>query len=107
MTSDRLEQLLSFLKNSPGDAFITFAVAKEYEGLGDEENALKYYLQLVENEADYVGTYYHLGKLYEKLEDAEKALSTYKQGMDIAKSQGDQHAFNELAGAKLNLGDEE
>lgn len=107
MTSDRLQQLLDFLKNSPGNSFINFAIAKEYEGLGDDKNALAYYLQLVENDENYVGTYYHLGKLYEKFEDFEKAFSTYKQGMKIAKDQGDQHAFNELAGAKLNLGDDE
>ena len=107
MTSDRLQQLFSFLKNSPGDSFINFAIAKEYENLGDDKNALKYYLQLVTNDANYVGTYYHLGKLYEKSEDFEKAFSTYKEGMKIAQAQGDQHAFNELAGAKLNLGDDE
>jgi tetratricopeptide (TPR) repeat protein len=107
MASERLQKLLSFLKNSPNDSFINFAIAKEYESLGDDKNAMKYYLQLVENDEMYVGTYYHLGKLYEKMDDAEKAFSTYKQGMEIAKSLGDQHAFNELAGAKLNLGDDE
>lgn len=107
MVSDRLQQLLSLLKNSPNDSFINFAVAKEYESLGDDKKALKYYLQLVEKDAMYVGTYYHLGKLYEKMEELEKAFSTYKDGMNVAKLQGDQHAYNELAGAKLNLGDDE
>ena len=107
MTSDRLEQLLGLLKNSPNDSFINFAIAKEFEGLDDDENALKYYLQLVAEDVNYVGTYYHLGKLYEKMEEFETAFSTYKDGMQIAKSQGDQHAYNELAGAKLNLGDDE
>ncbi len=107
MVSDRLQQLFSLLKNSPNDSFIIFAIAKEYEGLGDDKNALKYYLQLVEKDVNYVGTYYHLGKLYEKMEAFEKAFSTYKDGMNIAKSLGDQHAYNELAEAKLNLGDDE
>ncbi len=107
MTSVRLKQLLSLLENSPNDSFINFAIAKEYEGLNDDKNAFDYYLQLVENDSNYVGTYYHLGKLYEKNEDIEKAFSTYKEGMKIAKMQNDQHALNELAGAKLNLGDDE
>ncbi len=107
MASDRLQQLLSMLKNSPNDSFLNFAVAKEYEGSNDDKNAFKFYLQLVENDSNYVGTYYHLGKLYEKSEDFEKAFSTYKEGMKVAKSQNDQHAFNELAEAKLNLGDDE
>ena len=107
MTSDRLQQLLSLLKNSPGDSFLIFAIAKEYEGLGDVDQALLHYCELVEHDADYVGTYYHLGKLYEKLDDPEKAFSTYKNGMEVAKKIGDQHALSELAGAKLNLGDDE
>ena len=107
MPTDRLQQLLSLLKNSPNDSFINFAIAKEYENLGKDDIALEYYLQLVEKAPKYVGTYYHLGMHYEKLDELEKAFSTYKEGMKIAKSQGDQHAFNELAGAKLNLGDDE
>ena len=107
MSSDRLTQLLDFLKNSPGDAFILFAIAKEHEGLGNQEEALKHYLELTEKQPDYVGTYYHLGKLYEKQGAFEKAFSTYKTGMQVAKKMGDQHILSELAGAKLNLGEEE
>ena len=107
MGTERLQQLLSFLENKPDDSFINFAIAKEYEGLGDDEMAMKFYLKLVQNDEMYVGTYYHLGALYEKSGAIEKAFSTYNKGMKIAKSQGDQHAYNELAGAKLNLGDEE
>jgi tetratricopeptide (TPR) repeat protein len=107
MTSDRLQQLLSLLKNNPNDSFVNFAIAKEYENFNDHENALKYYLQLVEQDKMYVGTYYHLGKLYEKMEEPGLAFSTYKDGMKVARELGDQHAYNELAGAKLNLGDDE
>ena len=107
MTSDRLQQLLSLLKNNPNDSFILFAIAKEYENLADSKTALKYYLKLTEHDKMYVGTYYHLGKLYEKMNEPGQAFSTYKTGMEVAKSLDDLHAFNELAGAKLNLGDDE
>ena len=107
MDSPRLQQLFAFLENSPKDSFITFAIAKEYEGLGNDQKALAYYLELCKNDADYVGTYYHLGKLYEKLERLDTAFQTYKDGMAIAKKMGDQHALSELAGAKLALGDDE
>ena len=107
MESARLQQLFGFLENSPKDSFITFAIAKEYESLELRQKALDYYNKLIENDPNYVGTYYHLGKLLELLDEPEKAFATYKEGMSIAKSLGDQHAFNELAGAKLNLGDDE
>lgn len=103
----RLDQLLSLHNNNPTDSFLLFAIAKEYEKLEQTERALNYYLDLLKGDPDYVGTYYHLGKLYEHLAEPEKAFATYTNGMQIAKQQKDQHALSELAGARLNLGDEE
>ncbi len=105
--SQRLQQLMGFLETMPNDAFILFALAKEYEGLENWEKALEYYLRLTNEQSDYVGTYYHLGKLYERLDKIPTAFQTYKAGMNVAKKAGDQHALSELAGAKLELGDDE
>lgn len=107
MSTPRLQQLYKFLEESPNDSFILFAIAKEYEKIGDAEKTLAYYLKLKETDPNYVGTYYHLGKHYEEKQDFRTAFFTYKTGMEIAKKMGDQHAFNELAGAKLGVGDEE
>ena len=103
MTSPRLAQLFSFLEESPDDAFILFAIAKEYEKLEVFETAFEYYHKLVAVDPDYVGTYYHLGKLYEEVEDGEKALEIYQKGIETAKKIKDQHALSELMGAKMNL----
>lgn len=103
METPRLQQLFSFLEASPNDAFLNFAIAKEYEGIGDFPKALEYYLQLVANAPDYVGTYYHLGKLYERLDDLPQALQTYENGITVARNVGDRHALSELMGAKMEL----
>jgi len=100
MSTPRLQQLFDFLKKSPGEPFLLFAIAKEYERISDLENAKSYYLQLEQNHADYVGTYYHLGKLYESEDKLDFAISTYEKGMEVAKAAGDKHAFGELRGAK-------
>ncbi len=105
--SDRLELLKSMLKDSPNDSFLLFAIAKEYEGLENIQAALDFFLQLKKENPKYVGLYYHLGKLYEKNEEIEKAFFTYKEGIQIAREAGDDHAVSELAGAKLYLGDDE
>ncbi|MFK7806281.1 MAG: tetratricopeptide repeat protein [Saprospiraceae bacterium] len=103
----RLDQLLNMLEGQPKDSFLLFALAKEYEKGNQLEDSMKYYLELRDNDPNYVGTYYHLGKLYEQFGKAEEAFKTYTEGMVVAKAQGDQHSRNELAGARLNLGDEE
>ncbi|RMG87186.1 MAG: tetratricopeptide repeat protein, partial [Bacteroidetes bacterium] len=50
MDTTRLNQLLKFLEDSPKDSFLMFAVAKEYEGLGDQQKALDFYLRLTETD---------------------------------------------------------
>ncbi|HTD98222.1 MAG TPA: tetratricopeptide repeat protein [Mucilaginibacter sp.] len=96
MELSRLEKLLEFLKNEPNDEFLQYALATEYLRLNETDKALQYYENLVNNHPDYVGTYYHLGKLYEALNRKPDAISTYEKGMAIAKSKRDNHAFSEL-----------
>ena len=103
----RLEKLLQYHAASPKDSFLLFALAKEYEKMGDDDKALEYYLQIREYDPGYVGLYYHLGKLYLRKNELETAIETYKTGMEIAKKAGDQHAFSELAGAKMEISDED
>ncbi len=105
MKNKRLNQLLAFHQENPEDSFILFALAKEYEKNEDYDKALLHYTLLVEKDVNYVGTYYHYGKLKEALGHLEEALEIYQKGMSIAKNSGDQHALGELAGAKLNVED--
>lgn len=99
MQNQRLTKLFEFLQTDSKDSFIIYAIATEYNVSGDQENALKYYLMLTENDPNYVGTYYHLGKLYEKLENKQEAISVYQKGMQIAREKRDMHALSELQGA--------
>lgn len=96
MQASRLEKLLEFIKNEPDDEFLKYALATEYLRLNDTGKALAYYEDLVNNHPNYVGTYYHLGKLYEALNRKPDAVSTYEKGMQIARGKRDNHAFAEL-----------
>ncbi|OAQ42131.1 hypothetical protein A5893_03175 [Pedobacter psychrophilus] len=103
---NRLEKLLEFIDNEPNDPFLKYALATEYLRLNNQDEALKFYLDLVQNHQDYVGTYYHLGKLYELRQEQELALKTYQKGMDVAKKIKDNHAYSELMGVFNSLQDE-
>lgn len=95
----RLEQLLEFLKESPHDPFIHYAIASEHLKAGQQDQALAGFEGMIINFPDYVGTYYHLGKLYESLGDLQQAIQTYQKGMEKAKAAGNSHAFGELQAA--------
>ena len=89
MQLSRLEKLLEFLQNEPEDEFLQYALATEYLRLNDTEKALQYYESLIKNHPDYVGTYYHLGKLYEALNRKPDAINIYEKGMETAKRRGE------------------
>jgi tetratricopeptide (TPR) repeat protein len=99
MQNTRLSKLLEFLDQDPNDPFVLYALATEYNTMGNTENAFSYYYKLVNQHPDYVGTYYHLGKLLEKTEQKTEALAIYQKGMTAARSKRDMHAFSELQGA--------
>jgi tetratricopeptide (TPR) repeat protein len=108
MQVNRLEKLLEFIKNEPGDPFLKYALATEYLRINETEKALTYYEDLVNNHPGYTGTYYHLGKLYEALDRRQDAIKTYETGMKITKERRDNHAFSELRAVydELMEGDE-
>ena len=95
--------LKKMYEENPTDSFVLFALAKEHQNLNENQTSLGYFQKLLKVDENYVGAYYHLGKLYESMEDLEKAMSTYRKGMQIAGDQGDQHARSELAGALMNI----
>jgi tetratricopeptide (TPR) repeat protein len=96
MSNTRISRLLEFLEKEPNDPFLNYALATEYLVLGDSSLALTYFEELIENHPDYVGTYYHLGKLYEILGRKDEAIATYKNGIEVAANQQNAHARSEL-----------
>jgi tetratricopeptide (TPR) repeat protein len=96
MNNDRLEQLISILNQGSKDPFIKYAIATEYLKEGIVSEALKYYEDLIENSPDYIGTYYHLGKLYDHLGRKYDAKITFEKGITVAKENKKLHALSEL-----------
>lgn len=103
----RKAQIESMLAEAPNDAFLRFALAKEFEKEGADAGAREIYESLLEDQPEYVGTYYHLGKTLERLEEQAKAWKVYSDGIKITRKLGEDHAMRELAGARMELGDEE
>lgn len=101
-TSQRLDLLLGILKETPTDSFVIFAIAKEYENIGNQNEAIQYYHNLYQIDPDYVGLYFHWGKLHEEMNASDKAIEIYSLGIAVASLQKDGHAERELRAAKYN-----
>jgi Tfp pilus assembly protein PilF len=100
---DRISKLKEFLEANEKDSFIQHALALEYVKAGDDVEARKLFETLLQQNEDYIGTYYHLGKLLERNDEKQNALAWYERGMLKAKEAGDQHAYNELQAAYEDL----
>lgn len=99
----RLAVLQSMLEEDPADSFLLFAMAKEYEKQDNLPQAIEYYEKVVQNDSNYTGVYYHLGAAQAEMGDRDKAIGTYKEGIEICKAVGDQHALSELKSVLMNL----
>ena len=99
----RLNQLLNLYKDDPKDEFVLFALAQEYQKMGETSTAINFFLNLKTQNPNYVGLYYHLAKIYVSLDEVAKATKIYSEGMDVAQRIGDLHALGELKNAKLNF----
>lgn len=98
MNSERLNQLLDFLKDDPNDPFTIYAIATEYYSSAPDK-ALEYYELLLNEHADYLATYYHVGKLYADFGESEKAENSFKKGIALAQNQNESLARRELQNA--------
>jgi Tfp pilus assembly protein PilF len=97
---ERIQKLENFLQQSPKDNFLRHALALEWIKVGDEQKAQALFEAILTESPDYVGSYYHLGKLLERAGEISKAIEWYEKGMAAAKAAKDQHSYNELQAAK-------
>lgn len=107
MNTARLQQLLTFQEQTPNDPFIQYALATEYIAGKDDTTAQTYFEKLIQDHPEYIGTYYHYGKLLERQNQPEKAITIYQTGIMIARKINDRHAGNELKEALAMINGEE
>ncbi len=103
---DRIEKLRSFIAADPKDLFSRHALAMELVKLGSLEMAILEMEAILILDENYLGSYYHLGKLFEKLSSFDKALHVYEKGISVARNLQKQHELRELQGALNQLKDE-
>jgi tetratricopeptide (TPR) repeat protein len=99
---NRIEQLEEFLRESPQDPFLHYALIMEFLKGDDTEKTRAGFENMLANFPDYVGSYYHFGKFLEKMGESAKAEEVYKLGISVATKIRNHHAKGELMGA-LNM----
>lgn len=106
MASDKkskIKQLARQIKKNPSDSFSKFALALEFQKQEEYKNARILFEDILESDPDYVGVYYHLGKLYELHNRLKDAREMYKRGIPKAKKVNKKRTQSELEEALFNV----
>jgi Tfp pilus assembly protein PilF len=103
MSSERLDRLQSFLRQRPEDPFLHYALLLEWIRLGAEEDAENALDHLLKHHPDYLGTYYSAGSWCRNRAQVERAAELFRQGLALARAQGEHKTAAELQAALLDL----
>jgi Tfp pilus assembly protein PilF len=100
---DRIEKIKELLLKTPDDNFLKHALALEYIKIENDKEARRLFEEILTQDENYLGSYYHLGKLLERNNEAALAISYYEKGMEVAKKADETRAYNELKSAYEEL----
>lgn len=99
----KIRDLAASLKENPNDSFIKFALALELLKKDDVSKAKVLFESILKQDPDYLGVYYHLGKLYERTDRPEDAQIMFTDGLKVARQQNDKRTELELLDALESL----
>lgn len=84
--TERIQYLTLLLRNDPRDSFLNYALALEYNNLGNFDDAIDLLESLRFNDPGYSPTYYQLGSIYIEQGETDKAKLAIEEGMALTKN---------------------
>ncbi|QJW90613.1 tetratricopeptide repeat protein [Spirosoma taeanense] len=106
MNNERIQQLIRFVQEEPGEPFNVYALAMEYMS-SQPAQARQYFDQLLTEHPDYLPTYYHAAALYADADQRDRAAELYEKGIALARAQNNQKTLQELQRAQQAFDDDE
>ena len=101
--NERIEKINELLKKMPADSFLKHALALEYIKIGNDAQARALFEEILSRDENFVGSYYHLGRLLERNNENKLAIKWYEKGMQVAKEANEMRTYNELQNAYEDL----
>jgi predicted Zn-dependent protease len=99
MSLKRLDFLRKMTSEGKADSFTWYALALEYKGLGQVEDALATFRELRQRDATYVPMYLMCGTMLVEASRRDEAKEWLGAGVVVARQKGDTHALGEIEGA--------
>lgn len=100
----RREKIEALLAEDPADAFLRYSLAMELDKLGESEESLTLYRGLTRDTPPYVPAYFMAAQQLARLERIEESRELLRDGIEIARQQGNSHAAGEMSEFLAGLG---
>ncbi len=103
MTS-RLEKIQAMLVDEPNDVFLRYSLAMELRTAGETEQALEVLKRLSEESPPYVPAFFRSAQILADEQRIEDSRAFLREGIEVARLQGDLHAAGEMGEMLAELG---
>lgn len=100
---NKISRLAKNIQQDPSDTFSKFALALELLKDDRVEKAQLLFEAILKQDPDYLGVYYHLGKLYQHREMYSLAKEMFSKGIEVAEKKNESRTKSELSEALIQL----
>jgi tetratricopeptide (TPR) repeat protein len=101
----RREKIEAMLAQEPGDAFLQYSLAIEYDNENRHDDALKLFQSLRQSQPPHIPSFFRGAQLLARLGRISESRDWLRQGIDAARLQGDLHAAGEMSEMLASLGE--
>ena len=102
--STRREKIEAMLKLEPQDQFLRYGLASEYDNEERCEESLVLFRGLMADQPPHVASFLRGAQLLVKLDRIAEARTVLRDGIEIARRQGEAHAAGEMGELLASLG---
>jgi len=105
--SPRGEKIEAMLKEEPEDQFLRYSLATEYDNEERGNESLALLRGLMADQPPHVHSFLRGAQLLVKLDRIEDARAALREGIEVARQQGELHAAGEMGELLASLGAKE
>ncbi len=94
------------LKDEPQDQFLRYSLACEFDNEERSDESLSVLRSLMADQPPHVHSYLRGAQLLVKLDRIEEARAALREGIEVARQQGESHAAAEMGELLASLGEQ-
>ncbi|HEY6564006.1 MAG TPA: hypothetical protein VIY86_05885 [Pirellulaceae bacterium] len=100
----RRARIEALLLEEPGDVFLRYSLALEFEKEGHPEESLRRLTELTREQPAYVPAFFMAAQQLARQQRGDEARAFLRDGIEHARGQGDHHAAGEMSELLASLG---